>query len=66
MSENLIVVLAIVGLVAITAIAFVTIVALLIYFSEKKINAGLKLRAEKDDIKTETNVNIESGQKNDR
>lgn len=63
MSENLVVILAIVAIVAITLIAFVVTVALMVYFTEKKIIAGLKLKAENEDIKTETDVKIEASEK---
>lgn len=67
MSENLIVVLAIVAIVAIALTAFVATVALVIYFTEKKIIAGLKLKAEKENMKTETDLKIKAlEQKNDR
>lgn len=62
MSENLIVVLSIVAIVAISLVAFVALVALIIYFTEKKIVAGWRIKAEKEDIKTETDVKIEASE----
>jgi len=62
MNESLIIVLAIVAIVAIALIAFVAIVALIIYFTEKKIIAGLKLKTEKDNTKTETDLKIEASE----
>lgn len=61
MSENLIAVLAIVGIVAIALTGFVVTVALVIYFTERKIVAELKLKAEKEDMKTETDLNSTLG-----
>ena len=59
MSENLIIVLAIVAIVAVSLVAFVALVTLAIYFTEKKIIAGWNFKAEKENIKTETDVKIE-------
>jgi hypothetical protein len=62
MSENLIVVLSIIAIVAISLVAFVALVALAIYFTEKKVVAGWKVKAEKENIKTETDVKIEASE----
>lgn len=60
MAESLIAVLAIVAIVAVALIAFVTTIALTIYFTEKKINAGIKFKTEKENAKTETDLKIEA------
>lgn len=62
MSESLIIVLAIVAIVAIALIAFVATVALIIYFTEKKIYTALRFKTEKENIKTETNLQIEASE----
>ncbi|WP_156936327.1 hypothetical protein [Clostridiisalibacter paucivorans] len=52
--------MAIVAITAITIVAFVTLVSIMVYFTEKKIKAGFKSKAESINTKTESDVTIEA------
>ena len=58
MNENLITIIAITAIVAISLGAFVAFIAIIVYFTEKKIIAGLNLKTEAKNVKTETDLTI--------
>jgi len=60
LSEQYILILVIVSIVALCFVAFVSIIGLLFYFSDKRIKAGWSTKAEANNIKAMSDVNIEA------
>lgn len=62
MSENSVVVVALVAIAAIVISSLVALVVSLIYFTEKKVSASWKIKAGRENSKVETDLNIQASE----